>query len=178
MRKFKRVSFFWILAVLFLFPAGAAIGQDTAGTSKKVEKPAPKSELDNLKTEWEAVREQQVQMIREKEDQLEKLKEEIFAKMKVLNATSALQPGVSQPEVPSAPGPVLPVDKRGAVTPGSSPGFEAQKASLQAERQKFFAEMSRQKESLRQLRSTLDEKAKQLEAERNRFEQEKKTAAR
>ena len=175
---FRRGFLFPAMAVLFLFPVGAAIGQETAETSKEVEKPAPKSELDNLKTEWEAVREQQVQMIREKEDQLEKLKEEIFAKMKVLNASSALQPGVSQPKVPSAPGPILPVDKRGAVTPGSSPEVEAQKAALQAERQKFFAEMSRQKESLRQLRSALDKKAKQLEAERNRFEQEKKTAAR
>ena len=150
-RKFKEVSLFWILAVLFLFPAGVAIGQETAETSKKAEEPAPKSELDNLKTEWEAVREQQVQMIREKEDQLEKLKEEIFSKMKALS------------------GPV--------VSDGTS-GFEAQKAALQAERQKFFAEMNRQKESLRQLQATLDEKAKQLEAERNRFEQEKKTAAR
>jgi len=151
MQKFKRVSLFWILAVLFLFPMGAVTGQEAVKTSKKSEQPASKSELDNLKAEWEAVREQQVRMIREKEDQLEKLKEEIFSRMKTLN--------------------------RPAVSDGN-PGFEAQKASLQAERQKFFAEMSRQKESLRRLQSTLDEKAKQLDAERNRFEQKKKTVAR
>ncbi|MDD5225775.1 MAG: hypothetical protein PHV97_01150 [Candidatus Omnitrophica bacterium] len=150
-RKFKEAAFFWILAASFLLPAGGVFAQEPAETAKKTEAPTPKSDLDNLKAEWEAVREQQIQMIREKEDQLEKLKEEIFAKMKVLNAPPAQ---------------------------GNSSELEAQKASLQAERQKFFSEMSRQKESLRKLQSSLDEKAKQLEADRARFEQEKKTAAR
>ncbi len=150
-QKFTANTFLWILAALFLFPAGVVVGQETAEPSKTAEQLVSKSELDKLKTEWEAVREQQVQMIREKEDQLEKLKEEIFLKMKnpVVSAAS-----------------------------GSSTELEAQKASLQAERQKFFAEMSRQKESLRQLQASLDEKAKQLQAERDRFEQEKKTAVR
>ena len=148
---FRRGFLFPAMAVLFLFPAGSVIGREATEISKKAGQSAPKSELDNLKTEWEAVREQQVRMIREKEDQLEKLKEEIFSKMKTLN--------------------------RPAVSDGN-PGFEAQKASLQAERQKFFAEMSRQKESLRQLQSAFDKKVKQFEAERDRFEQKKKTAAR
>ncbi len=80
--EFKKAAYFWILAVLFLFPAGAVIAQVIAETSEKSGEPAPESELDHLKAEWEAVREQQVQMIREKQDQLEKLKEEIFSKMK------------------------------------------------------------------------------------------------
>jgi len=164
MKKYEGAFFLWILAVLFLFPAGAAIGQDAAETSKKTETPAPKSELDTLKAEWEEVREQQIRMIREKEDQLEKLKEEIFAKMKTVNAPAA----ASQPVSSNTSGPT--------VSAGDS-GGEATKSALQAERQKFFAEMSRQKESLRQLQSALDEKTKQLEAERDRFEQEKKTAA-
>jgi len=148
---FRRGFLFLVSAILFLLPIGVAIGQDTAETSKKAGEPASKkSELDNLKTEWEAVREQQVQMIREKEDQLEKLKEEIFSKMKALN---------------------------GPVTSGDKAEFETQKAAFRDERQKFFGEMSRQKESLRQLQSALDEKTKQLEAERVRFEQEKKSAA-
>ena len=150
-RNFNKVFLFWVLAMLILSPLGIVIAQDTATVSKKAEEPALKSELDNLKTEWEAVREQQVQMIREKEDQLEKLKEEIFSKMKTLSGPAVL---------------------------GDSAEVEAQKAALKAERQKFFAEMSRQKESLRQLQSTLNGKAKQLEAERSRYEQEKKTAAR
>ncbi len=150
-QKFYAKIFLWILAALFLFPAGVVTGQETAEPSKTAEQLVSKSELDKLKTEWEAVREQQVQMIREKEDQLEKLKEEIFSKMK--------NPAVS-------------------AASGSSTELEAPKASLQAERQKFFAEMSRQKESLRQLQASLDEKAKQLQAERDRFEQEKKTAVR
>ena len=147
---FRRGFLFPALTLLFLLPSGAVIGQDTAEVSKKAEEPAPGSELDSLKAEWEIVREQQIQMIREKEDQLEKLKEEIFSKMKALS-----DPAIS----------------------GGSLEFEAQKAAFQAERQKFFVEMSRQKESLRQLQSALDEKAKQLEAERDRFEQEKKTVA-
>ena len=149
MQKFKKVSFFWVLAVLFLLPAGAAIGQDAAGASKKAEEMVPKSELDNLKAEWEAVREQQVQMIREKEDQLEKLKEEIFSKMKT----------------PAAP-----------AVAGDRKEFEAQKAAFQAERQKFSSEMRRQKESLLQLQASLEKKAKQLEEDRARFEQGIKTA--
>lgn len=151
MRKCSRVAFFWILLVLVSFPAGAATAQVTAKTSEKTGEPAPQSELDKLKTEWEAVREQQVQMIREKQDQLEKLKEEIFSKMKTL---------------------------KGPATSDDSPGLEAQKKAFQAERQKFSAEVTRQKEKLRQLQASLDEKAKELEAERARFEQEKKTATR
>jgi uncharacterized protein involved in exopolysaccharide biosynthesis len=151
MRKFTWIAFFWISAVLFLFPAGVTAAQVTEKTSEKAGEPAPKSELDNLKTEWEAVREQQVQMIREKQDQLEKLKEEILSKMKTLKDPAASD---------------------------DSPGLAAQKKALQAERQKFSVEMNRQKENLRQLQASLDEKVKKLEAERARFEQEKKTAAR
>lgn len=172
---FRKIFIFPVLAVLFLFPTGAAIGQDTADTSKKAEEPAPKSELDNLKAEWEAVREQQIQMIREKEDQLEKLKEEIFAKMKVLNTPAVPQSGASQPAASNAPG-LIP--QGGAAVPANSSELEAQKAAFQAERQKFFNEMNRQKESLRQLQSSLDEKAKQLEAERESFERAKNAAVR
>ena len=89
-------------------------------------------------------------MIREKEDQLEKLKEEIFSRMKIQD------------------GPPVASNKK---------ELEAQKDSLQADRLKFFVETSRQKESLRQLQAALDEKTKQFEAERSRFEQEKKTVA-
>ena len=158
-RKFKKNLVAWIMTVLFFFPMAVAMGQDTDtvspkskdAISSKSEEPSPKSELDHLKAEWEAVREQQIQMIREKEDQLEKLKEEIFSKMKAPTESAATK---------------------------DSAELEAQKAAFQAERQKFFAEMSRQKENLRQLQSALDEKTKQLEAERDRFEQEKKTAPR
>jgi hypothetical protein len=151
MRKFTKAAFFWSLTALFLFPMGVLAVQSTAETSAKAEEPAPKSELDNLKAEWEAVRDQQVQMIREKQDQLEKLKEEIFSKIKTLQNTAA---------------------------PVAGPDLEAQKKVLQAERQKFSEEMDRQKENLRQLQAALDEKAKKLEADRARFEQERKTAAR
>ena len=174
--KVKRLGFiggflFLLLAILSFFPVGVVTAQDAAGTEKKAEQAASKSELDKLKTEWEAVREQQIQMIREKEDQLEKLKEEIFARMKGSSVPVTPQPDVSRPQPLVAPVSVPPAGN-------SSTEFEAQKAALQAERQKFFAEMSRQKESLRQLQSALDKKAKQLEADRARFEQEKKTAAR
>lgn len=175
--KVKRLGFIksllsLVMTALFLLPAGVSFSDDSEAVPEKAVQEAPKSELDNLKAEWEAVREQQIQMIREKEDQLEKLKEEIFAKMKTLNVPAMSQPVVAQPEVVGAPEPALP-----SAAPGNSSEFEAQKASLQAERQKFFKEMSRQKESLRQLQSSLDEKAKQLQSEREQFEQGKKTAA-
>jgi septal ring factor EnvC (AmiA/AmiB activator) len=151
MRKFKRFSFFWILAALLFSSAGYATDPVVTETLEKAGEPAPKSELDKLKAEWEAVREQQVQMIREKQDQLEKLKDEIFSKMKIVK-----NPDASQDE---------------------SQGLEAQKRAFQAERQKFSEEMDLQKENLRRLQAALDEKAEKLEAERARFEQEKKTAA-
>jgi N-methylhydantoinase A/oxoprolinase/acetone carboxylase beta subunit len=149
--EFRKVFLFSALMFLFLFPVGAARGQETSETPQKDEAPAAQSELDKLKMEWEAVREQQVQMIREKEDQLEKLKEEIFSKMK---------------------------SQGGLDVSGGSAEFEAQKAAFQVERQKLFAEISRQKESLRQFQLSLDERAKLLELERDRFEQEKKTVPR
>lgn len=153
--KVKRLSFkksflFLTITALFLFPVGAAIGQEAAEPAKKPEALVPRGELDRLKAEWEAVREQQVQMIREKEDQLEKLKEEIFSKMQLQN---------------------------GPPVAGNKKELEAQRASLQADRLKFFVETSQQKESLHKLQAALDEKTKQLEAERSRFEQEKKTVA-
>jgi len=148
--NFKKASLVWIVPALFFFPVGVTMAQDVEKTSKEAEKPAPKSELDELKAEWEAVREQQVQMIREKQDQLEILKEEIFSKAKT---------------------------QGGTVASGGAAELEAQKAALQAERQKFSSEMNRQKESLRQLQSELDEETKQLALERDRFEQEKKSAA-
>jgi hypothetical protein len=162
-RKFRRLFLSGILSVLFLLPSGTVFSQEAGKAPEKQEQAAPKTKLDDLKAEWEAVREQQIQMIREKEDQLEKLKEEIFAKMKALNAPAASQPALPPPEVSKA-------------TAANSSELEAQKAVLQAERQKFFNEMNRQKESLRQLQIALDKKAKELQAERESFEQAKKAA--
>jgi hypothetical protein len=168
--------FVWgIGGILFLLASGTAFGQEAGKAPEKQEQAAPKTELDGLKAEWEAVREQQIQMIREKEDQLEKLKEEIFAKMKALNAPAASPSGVSQP-VPSD-APVL-IPQESAAISANGFEFEAQKAAFQAERQKFFNEMNRQRESLRQLQASLDEKARQLAAERESFEQAKKAAVR
>ena len=168
-----------IFALFFLLPAVALFADDApAPIAEKKSSLAPKSELDNLKAEWEAVREQQIQMIREKEEQLEKLKEEIFSKMKSQNGPAVLPAVAPQTEVPARSAPILPEDKTSATVSGSSTELEVQKAALQTERQKFFSEMNRQKESLRQLQASLDGKAKQLEAERQKFELEKKAAGR
>jgi len=175
-RKMSRLLKWVALAVLLFVPVKSEAAQEVAATPAPIEQAAPKSELDNLKKEWEAVREQQIQMIREKEEQLEKLKEEIFAKMKTLNTPTVASTTVSQPEAPKASTPILPVDNFSAAALGDSVGFEAQKAALQAERKKFFSEMNRQKESLLRLQASLDEKTKQLEAERKKFELEKKAA--
>lgn len=149
--KIKNLFLFGV-TTSFLLLSSATVRADDDPATPAAENPAvPQSELDNLKAEWEAVRDEQILMIREKEDQLEKLKEEIFSKMKTQNVPDAA---------------------------GNGSELEAQKAALQSERQKFFAEMNRQKESLLRLQTALDEKAKQLEAERSRFEQEKKAAAR
>lgn len=177
MQKVTRIFWGGTLFLSFLSLSWAASGQEAGKTPEKQEQAAPKSGLDNLKAEWEAVREQQIQMIREKEDQLEKLKEEIFAKMKALNAPTAPQPVASQPASSKAPGSIS-LPKSAAAVPSGSSELEAQKAALQAERQKFFNEMNRQKESLRLLQSSLDKKATQLEAERESFEQAKKEAVR
>jgi len=173
--KIKGLFFLGMLAVISLFPLIVVADDDPEPVAGKEEPAASKSNLDKLKTEWGEVREQQIRMIREKEDQLEKLKEEIFAKMKAPAEPSS---GASQPAVASVPGPVLPVIAKVTPVPSGSAEFEAQKEALQAERQKFFKEMNRQKESLLRLQASLDEKAKQLEAERDRFEQGKKTAVR
>ena len=174
----ENMKYLAIVVCLILLPLGMAFADDDpAPVAAKTEPAAPKSELDTLKAEWEAVREQQVQMIREKEDQLEKLKEEIFAKLKSSDISAASQSKTVKPADSNMPGPILPADNSGVTSLKSSPELEAQKAAFQAERQKFFAEMSRQKESLLQLQASLDKKTKQLEADRERFEKEKKTAA-
>ncbi len=150
--------------LFFFIPLTGAFAEDfVAESSVSVEPLSPKSELDKLKTEWEQVREQQIQMIREKEDQLEKLKEEVLAKMQTLNAAPTAE--------------ALPVDTKEAAPVMEPSSGEDPRAAFQAERQKFFKEMARQKESLRQQQAALDEKAKQLEAERRKFESEKTAAA-
>lgn len=162
---------------LFLMPCCMVLAEDVAGSSQVSVEPAqtPKTELDKLKAEWEEVREQQIQMIREKEDQLEKLKEEIFAKAKEMNAASApIASGVPQPVSPAL---IMPVDANSVAAVTEFPGGDDSKTALQAERQKFFKEMTRQKESLRQQQAALEAKAKQLEAERQKFESEKAASA-
>lgn len=150
MRKFKIISLLGFLAFISLTCPAWAAGEGAPEAPAKAGEPAPQSELDKLKTEWEAVREQQVQMIREKQDQLEKMKEEVFSKMQALKEAEA-QSG--------------------------SQGLESQKKAFQAEQQKFYEEMDRQKENLRRQQAALDEKAAKLEEAQTRFEQEKKTAA-
>ncbi len=172
---FVAILRFWILPLLVLIPLGPVFGQE-AGVAEKTEQPAPKSELDNLKAEWEAVREQQIQMIREKEEQLEKLKEEIFSKMKSQNVPAVVPAAASPAAVAEPVAPIPSADIVSAPVSNNSAELEKQKISLQAERQKFFSEMTRQKESLRRLQVSLDEKTKQLDAERRKFEQEKKAA--
>ena len=176
MKKMSLLLKLGMLAVLFFVPVKSGAAQEVAATPAPTEQAAPKSELDNLKKEWEAVREQQIQMIREKEEQLEKLKEEIFAKMKTQSAPTVASALVPPSEVPKASAPILPVDNFNVAALGDSAGLEAQKTALQAERKKFFSEMNRQKESLLRLQTSLDEKTKQLEAERKKFELEKKAA--
>jgi PBP1b-binding outer membrane lipoprotein LpoB len=159
-KRILRSTILVAAALLFSCPLRTAKAEEPTKTpetttaqeksDKKEEAMVSRAELDRLKKEWEEVREQQIEMIRAKEDELEALKEQIFSKIK---------------------------GQIGAAEPMNKAELEAQKKALQEDRQKFFSEMNRQKESLRQLQASLDEKAKKLEGERARFEQEKKAAA-
>jgi len=153
-RRLVQAISFTALGVLFLFPSRILKAEEAGGFREKPETKeeamVSRAELDRLKKEWEEVREQQIEMIRAKEDELEALKEQIFSKIK---------------------------GQVGAAEPMNKAELEAQKKALREDRQKFFSEMNRQKESLRQLQASLDEKVKKLEEERARFEQEKKAAA-
>lgn len=164
-QKINRLVGFGIVILLILIPSVSALEQNGEVIPAKTEQDAPKSELDKLKDEWEAVREQQIQMIREKEEQLEKFKEELFAKLKEVN-----------PPVAPQAAPILPVDTASAASLVDPAEFELQKAAFQADREKFFREMNREKENLRLFQISLDEKARQLEADRASFERQKAAA--
>jgi hypothetical protein len=164
-QKIIRFAGFCALFLLVSIPFVSALEQSMEAIPEKAEQDAPKSELDKLKAEWEAVREQQIQMIREKEEQLEKFKEELFAKLKEVN------PPIAPQAVP-----ILPVDTASAASLVDPAEFELQKAAFQADREKFFREMNREKENLRLLQISLDEKARQLEENRARFERQKTAA--
>ncbi len=161
----KRFLGLWILFFLAWVPLGSALEQALEAIPQEAQQDAPKAELDKLKAEWEAVREQQIQMIREKEEQLEKFKEELFAKLREANIPPSSQTS-----------PILPMDTTGAASLIDPVAFEAQKAAFQADREKFFRELNREKENLRLLQISLDEKARQLEADRARFERQKSAA--
>lgn len=106
--KVKMRSFCWILgmagaALLFFLPSGiaaqethAAEGGETAGKEETV---MTLEKLNALKAEWEGVREQQIQMIREKEETLEKMKEDMFRQLQAGAKTppDAAAKDVSQP---------------------------------------------------------------------------------
>ena len=172
-RHFDRGLWLWIVTLVLFFPLGSVTGEETGNAKAET---APKEatsqitpeQLNAMKAEWEEVREQQIQMIREKEEQLEKLKEDIFLKMKAMNAPAAVPAAVAQPALAATPVSVA------TPVPENSAELETQKAALRAERQKFFSEMARQRESLLKLQASLDAKGKQLEAERQKFELEKK----
>ena len=68
------------------------------------------------------------------------------------------------------------MDTTGGASLIDSVAFEAQKAAFQADREKFFRELNREKESLRLLQISLDEKERQLETDRARFERQKTAA--
>lgn len=144
----------WIFGSIFvLFIVTPVFGQEPAAA---VEKDKAKADFETMKTEWEAVREQQIQMIREKQEQLEKLKEELFVKAQSLTRSAP---------VSSTSGDADLAKERS--------DLELQKVFFQEERQKFFVEMNRQKGKLKELEASIDKKTKELDAERTRFEQEK-----
>ena len=106
MRKFGRVLGFGVVALLIFFPSSRVSGQETGRAATDT---APKNEeapqvtleqLNAMKSEWEEVREQQIQMIQEKEAQFEKLKEDLFKKVRAAEETPA---SAAKEAVPPAP---------------------------------------------------------------------------
>lgn len=65
-----------LCCLIMLLISGAALFAEEV----KTEPAQQEKDFEAVKAEWEAVREQQIQMIQEKEAQLEALKEELFAK--------------------------------------------------------------------------------------------------
>ncbi len=105
-------------------------------------------ELVLRKKEWEEVREQQIQMIKEKEEDLERLKEEVFLRMR--DAEIANEQSLKKNE--------------------KAEGLSNEQAAFKAEKEKFFKEINRQKENLREKEGLLEEKIKKFEEEKRAFE--------
>ncbi len=184
-RGFDRTVGLWIAALMLFSQTGNAFGLEVG--RGKTEK-APKEEasqitpeqLNAMKAEWEDVREQQIQMIRDKEEQLEKIKEELFEKSRAAERGPKTPAGGAAPEQK-----VVTATAARAGTSGvredlseERKEFELQKEAFVAERQKFFLEMNRQKEKLRELQNTLDAQAKKIQGDRARLKQEYPAAAR
>lgn len=170
-----------------LAPLWAQDGSATA-TSKKEEAPAvhqptpePKPEtketpkmvsteaLDSMKKEWEEVREQQIRMIQEKEDQLEKLKEELFAKQKAITTSPTSEKNVSSPQVAplpevKAPAESAPEKNAAGKTTGELASKEAELAEWEEDLVKFEAELEQRKESLNVRERQLQDKEAALMA--------------
>ncbi|MBU9888479.1 MAG: hypothetical protein KTQ49_01245 [Candidatus Omnitrophica bacterium] len=160
-------------------------------------------QLNAMKAEWEAVREQQIRMIREKEDQLEALKEELFSKLQAdKKGEDPLSPvadklgdlsvpeqkpheeagslavrgtTVAVKELVSVQGaPMAAVaNEEAAMSVTTHEELERQKEAFAIARRKFFQEVNRQKERLFALQSSLDDQERRIREERERLEKEK-----
>ncbi len=111
MRNFNHVLGFGVVAFLIFFPSSRVSGQETGRAATEAvpnKEEAPQVTLEQLnamKAEWEEVREQQIQMIQEKEAQFEKLKEDLFKKVRAAEdapAAPAKEPVPLEPPVHEA----------------------------------------------------------------------------
>jgi chaperonin cofactor prefoldin len=194
-QNLKNVLFF-ILVAIFLFVTPAFSNE----TSDLKTPPETMAEFETLKSEWEKVRDQQIRMIQDKEQDLERLKEELFEKMRDRKsadfsgedsgvvptlgegdrlAAAAADPRVIESfeqkiaelkeanrklsgEISELKARIRELEIAGG-SPSSDPGrdelrkekeeLDIQKVAFQKERQKFFQEMARQKEKLREAES-------------------------
>ncbi|OQA57345.1 MAG: hypothetical protein BWY42_00580 [Candidatus Omnitrophica bacterium ADurb.Bin277] len=186
----RKLAFISILLVIF---AGAS-PVSASETSGKVEdkKPDPQTvaEFEAMKSEWQSIRDRQILMIQEKEDELERLKEELFRKVRQENITGL--PAALTPEDES--GEKVADSERlasAAADPRVIESFEQKIADLKEANRKLAAEISElraknrefesrrggsvsdhEREELRKEKEALDAQKAAFQKERKKFFEE------
>ena len=88
-KKTNKTLVLVIVVSLFISLAVPAFAQQAGSSEKKKE---TRAEFEARKAEWEKVRDQQIELLREKEEQLEELKETLFHQMRTANSSSSAMP--------------------------------------------------------------------------------------
>lgn len=137
------LSFIFVLGAIFIFVTPAFSDE----ASDLNVQPETMAEFETLKSEWEKVRDQQIRMIQDKEQDLERLKEELFQKMRDGNPQNFSGDYAGTP-------PTLGEDDRlaaAAADPRVIESFEQKIAELKEANRKLSGEISELKARNREL---------------------------